>query len=351
MHRSLKTSKNLFFSHYVLLIFALFFLPFFSSCEKRRFIVNGIEEKEANEIIVLLSNKGIDAEKVENKQGSGGGGGGGQKSALWDISVKNEETTSAMSILNNAGFPRPKSQNLLNIFKDSSLVPTDLGEKIRYQAGLASQISSTIRNIDGILNADVLLSIPDPDPLNPNAPKKDITASVYVKHSGVLDDPNSGLATKIKNLVASSVSGLKTENVTLVPDRARFSDLAPGSITRSDLDMDYVTLWTITIAKTSVTTFRIIFFTFCILILLLTLIIVWIAWKTFPLLQAKGGLRELFRLRPITTSEEESSEEETKPKKDNKKKAVNPSIDNSLADESADFGGDINVYEDEDEES
>lgn len=347
MHQTLKHSKRLFSGNYLLIIFALLCLPFFSSCEKKRTIVNGIEEKEANEIIVLLSNKGIDAEKVANVQGSGGGG-GGQKASLWDIAVKSDETTTAMSILNNAGFPRPKSQNLLNIFKDSSLVPTDLGEKIRYQAGLASQISSTIRNIDGILNADVLLSIPDPDPLNPNAPKKDITASVYVKHSGVLDDPNSGLATKIKNLVASSVSGLKTENVTLVPDRARFSDLAQGSITRSDVDVDYVTLWSITIAKSSVTTFRIIFFTFCILILLMILIIVWLAWKTYPLLQAKGGLKELFRLKPIDVSEE-TSKDEKKSKKDQKKKSDATEDDGSLADESADFGGDINVYEDDEE--
>lgn len=334
-------------------LFLLLLIPLLSSCDRNRTIVNGLDEKEANEIIVLLSTKGVDAEKIKSSTGQGGGG-GAQAVILWDVAVPEEESTAAMSILNNAGLPRRKSQNLLNIFSNTGLVPTDMGEKIRYQAGLAEQIASTIRNIDGVLDADVLISFPKEDPLNPTAPKKDITASVYVKHSGVLDDPNTHLVSKIKNLVTSSVSGLKFDNVTLVPDRARFTEIRPQGLSRSDEDLQWVRLWTVTIAKNSVTQFRIIFFSFSILILFLTLSLIWVLWKTSPLLKAQGGFKELFHLGPIggepaekkqdgEATEEEQSEE--LPEESDEDEDLFG--EESFADESADFGGEIDVSEDE----
>lgn len=329
----------------------LLLIPLLSSCDRNRTIVNGLDEKEANEIIVLLSTKGVDAEKV--KSTSGQGGGGAQAVTLWDVAVPEDESTAAMSILNNAGLPRRKSQNLLNIFSNTGLVPTDMGEKIRYQAGLGEQIASTIRNIDGVLDADVLISFPKDDPLNPTAPKKDITASVYVKHSGVLDDPNTHLITKIKNLVTSSVTGLKYDNVTLVPDRARFTEIRPQSASKGSEDLQWVRLWTVTIAKTSVTQFRIIFFTFSFLILFLTLALIWTLWKTSPLLKAQGGFKELFNLKPIGGKKKKA--EKGSSTKGEKEEKTPEEIDEdedlfgeeSFADESADFGGEIDVSDEE----
>jgi type III secretion protein J len=331
--------------------FILLLIPLLSSCDRNRTIVNSLDEKDANEIIVLLSTKGVPAEKIESKAAQGGGG--AQTVVLWDIAVPDEDSTAAMSILNNAGLPRRKSQSLLTIFSNTGLVPTDMAEKIRYQAGLAEQIASTIRNIDGVLDSDVLISFPKEDPLNPTAPKKDITASVYVKHSGVLDDPNTHLSSKIKNLVTSSVSGLKYDNVTLVPDRARFTEILPQGMSKSNEDLQYVRLWTVTIAKDSVTQFRIIFFSFSFIILLLTVGIVWIGWKTYPLLITHGGIKELFNLKPIGgkvkkkatkkgSEETEDGEEENEIDEDEDLFG-----EESYVDESADFGGDIDVSDEQ----
>ncbi len=330
----------------------LLLIPFLSSCDRNRTIVNGLDEKEANEIIVLLSTKGIDAEKIKSAVGQGGGG--TQTVSLWNIAVPDEESTSAMSILNNAGLPRRKSQNLLDIFSNTGLVPTDMGEKIRYHAGLAEQIASTIRNIDGVLDADVLISFPKEDPLNPTAPKKDITASVYVKHSGVLDDPNTHLSSKIKNLVTSSISGLNYDNVTLVPDRARFTEITPRGSSKGSEDLQYVRLWTVTIAKSSATQFRIIFFSFCVLILFLTLVLIWVLWKTSPLLKAQGGFKELFNLKPIggkpgkkKSKKEAAEEKEGETPEEEIDEDEDLFGEESFADESADFGGDIDVSDEE----
>jgi type III secretion protein J len=278
-------------------LFMLFFCIFlFSSCENRKTIVNALEEKDANEIIVFLSGKGIDVGKVAEIPS----GGGGAKIILYDIDVPNDQVTEAMTILNQAGLPRRRAQSLLGIFSGAGLVPSDLEQKIRYEAGLAEQIASTIRKIDGVIDAEVQVSFPQEDPLNPGQYKGKITASVFVKHNGILDDPNSHLITKIKRLVASSITGLSYDDVTVIPVRAQINESQTGFLGgNTEEEKQYVDVWTIILAKDSVTRFRVIFFLFSAVILILLLILVWISWKMYPLLMRYGGIRELFHVHPI----------------------------------------------------
>lgn len=316
--------------------YALFFcliLCLLTGCESSRTIVNGLEEREANEILVFLSSKNIDAAKQPTPAA---GGGGGAKIPTYDIVVPSTEATEAMALLNQAGLPRRKTQNLLGIFSNVGLVPSEMQEKIRYQAGLAEQIASTIRKIDGVLDAEVQISFPEEDPLNPGKTKGKITASVYVKHNGVLDDPNSHLITKIKRLVASSVTGLDYDDVTVIPDLARNSDILTGTITGANQEeKQYVSVWTIILAKESLTKFRIVFFSFVLLILILILAIVWLSWKLYPVLQHHGGIKALFHLEPI---EPNISETETKapPVTEEKKDAENKTEDKGLVDKDID---------------
>lgn len=274
----------------------LSFVLLLTSCENRRTIVNALDEREANEILVFLSGKAIDAQKT---QAAEAGGGGASKIVLWDISVKEEQANEAMSLLNQAGLPRRRGQNLLGIFGNVGLVPSDMEQKIRYEAGLAEQIASTIRKIDGVLDAEVQISFPQEDPLNPGQYKGKITASVYVKHSGVLDDPNSHLITKIKRLVASSITGLDYDSVTVIPDRARYSEFSGMTPIGAEEQKQYVNIWSLVIAKDSVTRFRIIFFSFVILLLLMLMWMIWLSWKILPVLKKYGGFKELFHLHPI----------------------------------------------------
>lgn len=289
-----------------------------TGCESQKTIVNGLDEREANEIMVLLASKNINAYKIKE----GDAGGGGAKVVLWDIAVDTEDANLAMATLNTYGLPRRRGQNLLELFSAGGLVPSDMQEKIRYQAGLADQIANTIRKIDGIVDADVQLSFPEEDPLNPNAPKGQVTASVYVKHTGVLDDPNSHLVTKIKRLVASSVNNLNFDNVNVIPDRARFSSLPEGK--EMPAQVDYVKVWSLVIAKTSVSRFQMIFFTLSLLVFFLFFISCWLGWKILPILKKRGGLRALFHVSPLPDEfiEEEAAVEKTdeppKPKDDTK---------------------------------
>lgn len=312
---------NLRIDHLLKFLLFVVLMSTLTGCSSRRTIVNGLDEKEANEILVFLAGKGIDANKEAAATDSAGGTG---KGVLWNISVPSDNANEAMALLNQAGLPRRRGQNLLGIFSNVGLVPSGMEQKVRYQAGLAEQLANTIRKIDGILDADVQISFPEDDPLNPTAPKQKITASVYVKHSGVLDDPNAHLVTRIKRLVAGSINGLDYDNVTVIGDKARFVE--PSSLQGSigEEEKSYVNVWSILLASESVSRFRIIFFSFIVSIVILFLLLSWLIWKFYPVLKEAGGFKQLFNYHPIqpeNIAKKTTEENVTKENEDEAQKA------------------------------
>lgn len=279
-------------------------LIFLASCETNMVIVNDVEEREANEIIVLLASKSIAADKVAS---TAAGPGAATAAALWSIAVPPSQKTEAMAILNNNGLPRKRGPNLLDLFAKAGLMSSEKEETIRYQAGLAQQIANTIRKIDGVIDADIELSFPPPETGIPGAgPPPRVTASVYVKHQGVLDDPNSHLVTKIKRLVAGSVTGLDVNDVTLIADRSRLADitLVPQPEALVPKPKEYVSIWSIVMSKNSAGRFRALFFTLCIAALLLAAGFGWLIWKFYPVLKRGRGLKELLHPIPVETQQE-----------------------------------------------
>lgn len=281
-------------------------------CQNSRVIINGVDEREANEIIVFLSSRGISAEKVAAKATGVGMDTG---PSMWNISVPEGAMTDAMAILNQNGLPRKKGTNLLELFAKQGLMTSDKEETIRYQAGLEQQIANTIRKIDGVIDADVQLSFPTETSgiggVAPTTPLR-VTAAVYVKHQGIVDDPNSHLVSKIKRLVAGSVNGLDINDVTVISDRSRFTDVTIGSSLEAApfQPHDYTSIWSIVLSKESVLRFRFLFVSLIVANIVLVVIVMWTVWKVYPILRSQGGLRSLLNATPITPAEPEPPKEE-----------------------------------------
>jgi type III secretion protein J len=300
------------------LILSLFLL---TGCEQKTMIIDQIDQREANEIVVFLASKGIAAEKTATASTAPGGTEGGTK---YGIFVEMDKATDAMAILNQNGFPRKQGTTLLELFAGGGLMTSDKQENIRYQAGLAQQIANMIRKIDGVIEAEVQLSFPaeSTSPIGPGggaaAPVSRITAAVYVKHMGILDDPNSHLVTKIKRLVAGSVSGLEINDVTVISDRSRFTDvtLMPSTEALEPKAKEYVSIWSIVMSKSSASRFRFIFFCLIAFALAFACILGWLLWKFYPLLKKQGGLKSL--LRPAPLSEQEGGQQPQTPPEETK---------------------------------
>lgn len=262
---------------------------FLASCESSQSIVNQVDEREANEIVVYLASKGIAAQKVVASTGEAAGN---APSNLFSISVAPDRATEAMSLLTKIGLPRVQGTTLLDLFAKSGLMSTDREETIRFQAGQAEELKNVIRKIDGVIDADVQISFPPTETVPGQAPPK-VTASVYVKHQGIMEDPNSHLDTKIKRLVSSSINGLDFENVSVIADRSRIADIQLNMqgepIGPRALQENYVSIWSIIMTKTSLSRFRFIFFTLIILNLLFAAALGWMIYKFYPLLLKKKG--------------------------------------------------------------
>lgn len=290
-------------------------LIFLASCEKQMVIVTDVPEREANEIIVFLASKGVDSTKTAAAAGAGVAMGTSEGS-MWNILVDEKKELEAMAVLNRNGLPRKKTTSLLELFAKSGLISSEREENIRFQAGLAAQIAGTIRQIDGVIDANVELSIPEQQGVvlpGQETEKKRIVAAVFVKHQGILDDPNSHLVTKIKRLVSGSVSGLDVNDVTVISDRSRFTDIflkdSPESITPKA--KEYVSIWSIVMAKGSTGRFRLLFFTLIFGMIIFALFVGWMLWKFYPILR-KRGMKNLFSPLPFKTVAEPEEVKEVK---------------------------------------
>jgi len=258
-----------------------------TSCSENQSVVNNIDEREANEIVVYLATKGIHAQKMKAPTTETAAAGTTQ--TYWNILVDPKDMVQSMALLNQAGFPRRQGTTLLQLFAKQGLMTTDREENIRYQAGVEEELSNTIRKIDGVLDAVVQISYPSSqEELIPGEEQRAMKAAVYVKHQGIFDDPNNHLVTKIKRLVAGSVDNLDFENVSVVTDRSRFTDLTISpdkeTISMGSPTSEYVSVWSIIMTKNSAGKFKTLFSLLIIAILLFGGALGYLIYRFYPMI-------------------------------------------------------------------
>src|SRR5690606_26531663 len=107
--------------------------------------------------------------------------------------------------------------------------------------------------------------------------------------------------------------GLDYDNVTVILDRARFSDIPQFSSAISGEDKSYGSIWSVIVAEESISRFRTIFFSFMLSIVLLLALLTWLLWKVYPLLKQAGGLKKIFGLKPLKIAEKPPTDEAAPP--------------------------------------
>lgn len=193
-------------------------------------VANGLDEPQANRVVVALDHAGIGAEKEVDPASEG----------RFRVMVERDEAARALAAMREEDLPAPPMSGVLDSMGKGSIVPSQLAERAQYVAGLSGELEHTLRGIDGVLAARVHLSIPERDPLAEGAPLRP-TASVLVKHRGATPpiDPND-----IRRLVAGAAPGLAPDDVAVVmlphpiaalpPDR-QLSHLGPITATRGSI--------------------------------------------------------------------------------------------------------------------
>lgn len=177
-------------------------------------LLHGLDEAQANEILVALDEGGIAATK-RREEGS---------DAQWAVAVPGRDAARAHRILAERELPRPRPPGFGEVFGKGSMVPTPTEEHALYLHALAGELSRSVESIDGVVEARVHLGLPQPDPLRPGE-RPPPRGAVLVKCRPASCDAVRALEPGIRALVAGAADGLEASAVSVV--------IAPGAASRA----------------------------------------------------------------------------------------------------------------------
>lgn len=177
----------------------------------RQEIYGKLTETSANEMVAVLNQAGIHASKAAGEKG------------VWSVAVSSGDFARAVETLRAHGLPHEDFDSLGSVFKKEGFTSTPLEERARLIYGLSQELSRTISDIDGVVQARVHLTMPESDPLSREA--KPSAASVFVKYRTGFDLRSQTGA--IKSLVTNAIDGLTYDRVSVVMVPAQALPMLP----------------------------------------------------------------------------------------------------------------------------
>lgn len=206
-----------------------------AACGSRVELFSAANESEANEVLSVLLDAGISAQKASTKTGVA-------------VSVEGQQVARALDILRARGLPRERFDGMGQIFRKEGLVSSPLEERARYIYALSQELTNTLSQMDGVLAARVHVVLPERGGVGENTTPS--TAAVFIKHqTGYNLD---ALQPQIRKLVTHAIPGLTEDRVSiaLVSAQPAAASAAAGNATRQVLGMEVaegsasvLTLW------------------------------------------------------------------------------------------------------------
>lgn len=157
-----------------------------------------LTERQANEMVAVLRQAGIEADKKVTD-------------GRFSVLAPRGDFSDAVRVLNAQGYPRESFDSMGKVFKREGFVSSPLEERARLVHALSQEISNTLASIDGVVAARVHLVVPDRHPLLDKP--QPAAASVFIKHRP--DKDLTPQVTQIKALVVNSLEGLSYDHVTV----------------------------------------------------------------------------------------------------------------------------------------
>ncbi len=159
----------------------------------RSVLYSQLDETQANEVLAALIDHNVDARKEADKRGEG-----------WQVLVDRGDMPAAMAVLHNAGLPH-SSTDIGAMFEKQGFVSSPLEDKQRYIYARQQQLNQTLRQLDGVVDAYVYLSVPDKNPLS----ESPVVGSASVI---LIVAPNADIKSQTTEIKAAVMNG--TESLT-----------------------------------------------------------------------------------------------------------------------------------------
>jgi len=196
-----------------LLLSLLFLLP---ACGLEP-LVHGLDEAQANEILLALDEGGVAGEK-RREDGADGG---------WTVEVRSQELSSARRLLAERELPRPRPPGFGELFGEAGMVPTPVEEHARYLHALSGELSRTLEALDGVVEARVHLGLPQDDPLRPGE-RRPARAAILLRCRPAACGAVRGMEAGVRSLVAGAADGLAPDAVSLLVAEASPAPAVPA---------------------------------------------------------------------------------------------------------------------------
>lgn len=159
-----------------------------------------LDEKQANEIVAILRESGIAADRRVDKD------------KTITVSVEDGGFSAAVDLLKARGYPRQSFSNMGEVFNSGSLIVSPTEERAKMMYALSEELARTISAIDGVLTARVHIVLEESDLLHQNTTPS--AAAVFIRYSAAVQADN--FLPQIKMLVANAVSGVTYDKVSVI---------------------------------------------------------------------------------------------------------------------------------------
>ncbi|MFM0305092.1 type III secretion inner membrane ring lipoprotein SctJ [Paraburkholderia sediminicola] len=170
-----------------------------AGCGSRTELFAALPENEANEMLAVLLNAGIGADKQNVKSGV-------------SVLVDRDRVAQAITLLQSQGLPHDPHVTFGQMFRKDGLISSPVEERARYVYAMSEELSYTLSQIDGVLSARVHIVLPEQTSLD-GTPQPS-SAAVFIKYRP--DSPLDTLQPQMRRLIADSIPALSPDKISFV---------------------------------------------------------------------------------------------------------------------------------------
>lgn len=169
-------------------------------CGSKIELLAEVSESEANDVLAVLLNAGIEASKKPGKDG------------MVSLDVNHSDVAKAIDVMRAEGLPRERFVKMGEVFRKEGMISSPLEERVRYIWALSQELSATVSQVDGVIKARVHVVLPERG--TGGEPALPSSAAVFIKHKAGynLEDVQA----QIKRLISNSIPGLSADKVSVV---------------------------------------------------------------------------------------------------------------------------------------
>jgi type III secretion protein J len=168
---------------------------------------HNLTEQDANEILVLLQENGIDSSKRKEEGGN---------EPTFVIRVGKGDYRQAAKLLSQYSLPHPKSPGLEIFLQTKGMIPTQTEERAMLMQALGGEVSKALQKVDNVLEVRTIVNVPENNDLTQPDKKPLPSAAVLVKYRANVEGKQPLNDIDLRNFVARSLPDMRAENVAVI---------------------------------------------------------------------------------------------------------------------------------------